>query len=76
MTARATDHAVLRWLERVAGVDIEGIRTHLTAHGIEAAAGFGCDTIVLGDGTRLKLHGDVVCTVLEARKHKNHRGRR
>lgn len=29
MTIRMTDHAVLRWLERVHGLDIEGMRAQL-----------------------------------------------
>jgi hypothetical protein len=31
MTIRITDHAVLRWLERVHGLDIEGMRAQLLA---------------------------------------------
>lgn len=65
-----TDHAVLRWLERVAGVNVEAIRAHLTVHGIGTAASIGCDTIIMGDGTRLRLRGDTVVTVLGARKHR------
>jgi hypothetical protein len=74
--AYVSDHAVLRYLERVEGVDIEAVRRKLSVDMIDKAAAFGCDTVVLGDGTRLKLHGNVVSTVLEARKHKHeHRNR-
>lgn len=68
--AYVTDHAVLRYLERVEHIDVEAIRRKLNVGGIATAAAFGCDTVRLGDGTRLKLHGDVVATVLESRKHR------
>lgn len=62
--AYVSDHAILRYLERVKGVDIEAIRAELTTATIDQAAAFGCDTIIRGDGSRLKLHGDIVATVL------------
>jgi uncharacterized protein (UPF0254 family) len=63
-----TDHAVLRWLERVAGVDVEAVRRHLSVDAVDTAAKIGCGTVIMGDGVRLKLTGDVVSTVIEARK--------
>lgn len=62
--AFVSDHAVLRFLERVKGIDIEAIRAELTTSTIDTAAGFGCDTIIRGDGSRMKLQGDIVATVL------------
>lgn len=64
--AYVSDHAVLRYLERVKGVDIEGVRAEMmtSATAIDRAAAFGCDTVILGNGARLKLHGDTVSTVL------------
>lgn len=73
--AYVSDHAVLRYLERVEGIDIEAVRRKLSVDAVDTAAAFGCGTVVLGDGTRLKLHGDVVSTVLESRKAKRARGR-
>lgn len=68
--AYVSDHAVLRYLERVDGIDVEAIRTRLTVDIIDTAAAFGCDTVVLGNGARLKLHGAIVATVLESRRKK------
>jgi hypothetical protein len=62
-----SDHAVLRYLERVKGIDIEAIRAELSTPTIDVAAQFGCDTIKRGDGSRMKLQGDVVSTVLGKR---------
>lgn len=62
--AYVSDHAILRYLERVCGVDIEAIRAQMTSPAIDQAAAFGCDTIIRGDGSRFKLHGDIVVTVL------------
>jgi hypothetical protein len=53
--SRITDHAVLRYLERHHGIDVEGIRTSMNVKGIDVAAAFGCATVKLGNGSRLKL---------------------
>ena len=64
-----TDHAVLRYLERVWNIDVEAAKAEMTsaAHSVETAAAFGCDTVRMGNGARLKLKGDVVATVLPKR---------
>lgn len=61
-----SDHAVLRYLQRVKGIDVEGIRAQLAAAPIALAAEQGCDTILRHDCT-MKLQGDVVSTVLPRR---------
>lgn len=68
--SRITDHAVLRYLERRHGIDVEAIRAAMNVRGIDIAADFGCATVVLGDGSRLKLKGDVACTCFEKRKNR------
>lgn len=74
--AYVSDHAVLRYLERVIGVDIEAVRLHLTVKGIDTAAAIGCDTVILPEGCRLKLHGDVASTCLRKPDHpRRHRVR-
>jgi hypothetical protein len=70
--AYVSDHAVLRFLERQHGVDVEGIRAALTVKAIDKAAAFGCGTIKLGNGARLKLNGDVASTCLGKRKARKH----
>lgn len=62
--AYISDHAVLRYLERVKGIDIEAVRTEMQSPALDAAIAMGCDTVILGGGQRLKMHGDVVSTVL------------
>ena len=66
--AYVSDHAVLRYLERVRGIDIEAVRAEMMSPALDTAAAIGCDTVVMGNGARLKLHGDVVSTVLPSRK--------
>jgi hypothetical protein len=51
-------------LERVKGIDIEAIRAEINTPAVADAVAFGCDTVKRGDGSRLKLVGDVVSTVL------------
>jgi hypothetical protein len=64
--AYVSDHAVLRYLERVKGIDVEAVRAEIARAPIDTAAAIGCDTIKLGNGARLKLQGDVVQTVYTA----------
>lgn len=77
--AYVSDHAVLRYLERVKGVDIEAIRAELASPAVDTAVAIGCDTVKRGDGSRLKLVGHVVQTVLGpqmADRHRRHHGAR
>ncbi len=74
--AYVSDHAVLRYLERVMKIDVEAVRAKLTVASIDQAASIGCDTIKMGDGSRLNLHGNVVATVLPSRKQDRKKGHR
>lgn len=71
-----SDHACLRYIERVLGIDVDAIRTELANPIIQQAVEFGADTVILGSGARLKLKGDTVATVLPKRTVKPKRGRR
>lgn len=73
--AYVSDHAILRYLERHCGVDVEAVRRRLTVKGIDTAADFGCSTVILGDGARLKLKGCLATTCLPPRKAKRRGGR-
>lgn len=61
-----TDHALLRYIERVWGVDVPKARAEIMASGkvVDQAARFGCGTVKLGIGVRLKLAGNTVVTVI------------
>jgi hypothetical protein len=63
-----SDHAVLRYIERHYGVDIEAIRAEINVPGIDTAAAFGCDTVIMGNGAQLKLRSDIVVTVLPKKR--------
>lgn len=69
--SHVTDHAVLRFLQRRHGIDVEAIRARMNVPGIDTAAAFGCATVKLGDGSRLKLQGDVACTCFERKRRKH-----
>lgn len=59
------DHAVIRYLERAKGVDIEAIREHIRGvvrRGVEA----GGDAVV-AEGVKFVLRDNVVVTVMERR---------
>ena len=60
---RITDHALLRWLERVHGVDVDWFRAQLHHEVQQSVMNYG--EIVEGDGSaQFLLDGDAVVTVL------------
>lgn len=61
-----SDHAVLRYLERVEGMDIERVRREIGAR-VDHAAGLGACGIII-DGFSYKIDGGVVTTVLRVRR--------
>lgn len=61
------DHAVLRYLQRAKGVDIEAVRRHiadLVKRGVEKQG----DAVVV-EGVKFVLRDNVVVTVLDRRWH-------
>lgn len=61
------DHAVIRYLERAKGVDIEAVRRHiadLVKRGVEKQG----DAVVV-EGVKFVLRDNVVVTVLDRRWH-------
>lgn len=72
MTA-ITDHAVLRYLERAYGLDVEAIKVEMNSPVVQLAEGFGCGTVIGRNGVRLTIRDGVMTTVLPSR---HRRGRR
>ena len=69
-----SDHAVLRYLERVQGLDVELLRREIGRKVDLAFAHPGCTGIVV-EGFRYHLQNGVVTTVIEASKHDLRTGR-
>jgi hypothetical protein len=69
---RITDHALLRYLERVMGFDIEGLRLSLMTPAVELACRTGAKR-VLHDGFEFIIEGGVVVTIVR-RASRNDRG--
>lgn len=64
-----TDHALVRYLERVEGVDVESIRRYLLTENVRVAASMtdatgARSTVVHPDGFRLVLQGGKVVTCM------------
>jgi len=62
---RVTDHAVLRYIERAHGVDVEALRAHiavLVARGVAE----GGSAVIVG-GVKFVLERETVVTVLDRR---------
>jgi hypothetical protein len=64
-----TDHALIRWLERVEGLDVEALRQRIAAraarcHAAATQMSVNPDYVVKGDGIRLVVRGAVIVTVL------------
>lgn len=64
------DHAVIRYLERHYGVDIDAIRAEMECPAIQVATEFGCSVVVLGNGVRLKVREGRVVTCFSKRNGK------
>lgn len=71
---RITDHAVLRYLERVRGLDINAVRVEIAAT-CKIAEDHPGATGVLSGGFRFKINTDAVVTVVPQHENKTH-GRR
>jgi hypothetical protein len=64
MTIIVSDHALVRYCERVLNIDMEAIRAEMSSQAVQTAASMQCHTVRLGNGARLKLKGETVTTVL------------
>lgn len=69
-----TDHAVVRYLERVEGMDVERLRIEI-GRIVERAAGLGANGVIV-DGYRYVLADQAVTTVLTASKPDPRTGRK
>lgn len=69
---RVSNHALLRFLERAGGFDVEGLRTAIETslnRAVTAAETIGtCNVIVNADGLQYVVRDGVVVTVVDAVK--------
>ncbi|MBI1179118.1 MAG: hypothetical protein GC201_01070 [Alphaproteobacteria bacterium] len=73
-----SDHAVLRYLERVYGLDVEHYRAEMTTPGVQVVCdAFGGTGVVINglNGTRLVLREGIIVTTLPKREDRPCRGR-
>lgn len=59
-----SDHACLRYLERVYGVDIDRIRAEMQTPALAKADAFGAPVLIGRNGERLVIRNGVVVTVI------------
>lgn len=59
-----SDHAVLRYLERVKGIDMAAIRAEMRSPALETARDFGAPVVIGRNGERLIIENGVVVTVI------------
>jgi hypothetical protein len=60
---RVSDHALLRYVERVMGIDVEAIRSDILTDGVKAALRTGATGITV-NGVKMVAKDGVVVTVL------------
>jgi len=63
-----TDHALVRYLERVKGIDMDLIRAELASPTAHLAEAFGASHVILKTGERALIRDGCVQTVLPKRK--------
>ena len=72
-TVSVTDHAIVRWLERVEGLDVATLREQI-ARSAAVGLAFGSRIVVVSGG-KLILEGETVVTVLRpAHTRREHLG--
>jgi Asp-tRNA(Asn)/Glu-tRNA(Gln) amidotransferase C subunit len=62
---RVTDHAVLRYIERVLGFDVEAIRTRIMSKTVRDAIRARAGAVTV-DGYRYELRAGAVVTIMPA----------
>lgn len=63
MTA-ISDHALIRYLERVKGVDMDAVRAEMNTPALATADEFGCPVVIGRNGERMVIKNGVVVTVI------------
>jgi hypothetical protein len=61
-----TDHALLRYIERVLGVDVAGLRAEILNPNVIAAIAGGASSITK-DGVKFVVKGNALVTVIDAK---------
>lgn len=64
MTVVISDHATLRYLERVKGINLDAIRAEMNTPALAKADAFGCPVLIGRNGERLVIRDGVVVTVI------------
>lgn len=59
-----SDHALLRYLERVKGVDVESIKSEMLTPTVRMAINAGAQAVKLGCGAKIVIKGATIVTVL------------
>ena len=59
-----SEHAILRYLERVKGVDMDAVRAEMHTPALAKADAFGCPVLIGRNGERLVIRDGVVVTVI------------
>lgn len=59
-----TDHACLRYLERVYGIDIDAVKAEMRTPALDTAADFGAPVLIGRHGERMVIRNGVVVTVI------------
>lgn len=69
MTVQISDHAILRFLEQVYGIDIAAIRAEMQTPALAKADEFGAPVLIGRHGERLIIREGVVVTVIGKQRY-------
>ncbi len=64
-----SNHALLRYLERVKGLDMARLRAEMETPGLRIADQFGCPVVIGHSGERMIIREGVVVTVIAKRRN-------
>lgn len=66
---KLSDHALLRYMERIYKVDLDDLRQRILTDNIKSAIKMGATTVTI-DGVRFRVAGSVITTVFEKPEQK------
>lgn len=66
---KVTDHALMRFMERILNLDMDSLRTRILTPTVAAAIRAGASAVTV-EGVRMLVSGGVITTVLDAAAHR------
>lgn len=64
-----SDHAIIWWLERVKGIDMERVRAEMDCPALSVADAFGAPVVIGRNGERYVVRNGIIVTTIAKSRH-------